>query len=130
MTQIWNSLSIYLKDRIIRGKKIERLQLLIFFVLGVGIATWKCGLEASISTVFIFFSAIVLAQFISQPMYYLTNFQKKTAIEKGRVSFTLILLSFIIITQLALWNQTVFISSIGMGITYGIIIFILVKCDR
>lgn len=130
MSQVWNSLSRYLKDRIKREKKIERLQFFIFLVLGVSIGTWKYSLRAAIFTVFIFFSALVMAQFIAHPMHYLTNFQRKSVIEKGKVSFTLILLTFTIITQLALWNQTIFLFSIALGITFGIIISILVKCKR
>lgn len=130
MTQILNSLSKYLKDRIKRGKKTERFLYLILLVLGISIGTWKYSLKASTLTVFAFFSALVLAQLISQPMYYLTNFQRKSTIERGRVSFTWILLTLILILQLALWNQTVFIISITMGITYGIVISILVKWRR
>lgn len=130
MTQILNSLSIYLKDRIIRGKKTERLLYLISLVLGISIGTWKYSLKATILTVFAFFSALVLAQLISQPKYYLTNFQKKSTIEKGRVSFTWILLTVILILQLVLWSRAVFIISVIMGITYGIVIFILVKWRR
>lgn len=127
MTQTLDALSKYLKDRIKGGKKTERLRYLIFLVLGISIGSWRYSLKATILTVFAFFSALVLAQIISQPIYYLTNFQRKSTIEKGQVTFTWILLTLILILQLVLWNQAVFVFSVIMGITYGIIIFILVK---
>ena len=127
MTQNLDALSKYLKHRIKRGKKTERLQFLIFLALGISIIIWKHSFETALLTVFAFFSALVLAQLISQPKYYFTNFQRKSTIEKGRVSFTWILLTLILILQLALWNQIVFIISVTMGITFGIIIFILIK---
>ena len=130
MIQILNSLSKYLKGRIKTGKKAERIQYLIFLVLGISIITWKQSLETALLTVFTFFSIVVFAQLISQPLYYLTNFQKKSTIEKGRVYFTWILLTVILILQLVLWSRAVFIISVIMGIIYGIIIFILIKFRR
>lgn len=95
--------------------------------MGVTVATWKHGFEATALTVFIFFSGLVLAEFLSSPKFYLSKYKKRPTSEKGRIIFTLILLTTIVITHLFLWDRFVTIYSLGIGIFFGIIITVIVK---
>ncbi len=96
-------------------------------MIGVIIGTWEYGLEPTLITVFIFTSGMIFAEFISTSKFYLSRYQKKSDSEKGRVIFTLILLTAIAIIQLVLWDRFVTIYSLGIGITFGIIIIFILK---
>jgi hypothetical protein len=92
----------------------------------VSLATWKYGFEPTALTVFIFFSGLVFAEFFSNPKFFLSKNKKRSDSEKGRIIFTFILITTIVITHLFLWDRFVTILSLGIGITFGILIWVFV----
>jgi len=122
-----NELSQYIKYRIERLKKTDGLITLSFFVVGVSVATWKYGIATTALMVFIFFSGLVFAEFLSSPKFYLSKNKKRSAFENGRIIFTVFLLTLIVIIQLFLWDRLVTIYSLGIGIVFGIVIWVNIK---
>jgi len=125
--QNMNELSQYIKYRVERLKKTDGLITLSFFVIGVSVGIWKYDLEPTALTVFIFFSGLVFAEFVSGPKFYLSNYKKRSTSEKGRIIFTLILLTTIVIAHLFLWSRFVTIYSLVIGLVFGLLIWIIVK---
>ena len=119
-------LAVYLKLRFKRLKTTESIIRLSIVLIGISVAILNYDIIATLKTIFIFLSAMILAQLIGNPKSYFSKRGNNTGEDKGRVLFSKILVLVILIVQLILWDRIVSISSLGLGITYGLVIRLII----
>ncbi|PZX59283.1 hypothetical protein LV84_01313 [Algoriphagus ratkowskyi] len=115
----------YIACRIKRLKKSNSLITFTFLLVGVGIITWKYSYYSAITTVFIFTSALTLFDLILNLKFYLYPLKKKSSFDKGQKLFTWILIAIIVVIQCILWNRRITILTIGIGLTYAVVLKII-----